>query len=112
MDCVIDEPGSDLGAARHVQPVEEIGEIVFDGFLAQVELRADFLVGETIAQEREDLLMSGREVWGQSLREFCLLPHPLQGGAHEIVIERRCSGQHLRDDSWHLSRRDRFQNTS
>ncbi len=112
MDCVIDEPGGDLGAASHVQTVEEVGEIVFDGFLAQVELSADFLVGETLAQEREDLLMSGREMWGRLLWRFRLSAYPLQGGAHESMIKGRFSCQRLCDDSWHLSRGDRFKNTS
>ena len=107
-----DEPGGDLGAACHVQPVEEVGEVVLDGLLAQLELRADLFVCEAIAQKGEHLMMSWGEVRIQPLRGLHLPADPFHGSTHEGRVKGRLSVQRLSDDSWYLIRQDRFQNES
>lgn len=97
LDGLADEPGGDLGASCHVQPVEEIGEIIFDRLLTQIELNADFFVGQPFAEEGEDLLMPGGELRERGPGQSLLLSEPLERGAHQNRIKRRLSCQHVAD---------------
>ena len=69
-----------LGAAVDVQPGDDLTHVVLDGPLGEAELRADFLVGEPLRDEGEDLrLARGEALGGPLLRDLGRSGSPAAG---------------------------------